>query len=91
VGQSVSECAILANGQYIQRQVTGCVELQFKMCGVMGGNCTADSCVAMCRNWYDKISVLRNGECEVTELLVTVNWRVRTDRTVGNSKLDSAN
>jgi hypothetical protein len=79
----------LVNGRYIQRHDTVCVELHCNMCGVMGGNCTADCCVAMCRNWYGKVSVLWNGQCELTELLVTVNWTVRTDRTVGKSKLDS--
>jgi hypothetical protein len=51
-----------------------CVELHCNMCVVMGGNCTADSCVAMCRNLYDRFRVLWNGQCELTELLVTVNW-----------------
>jgi hypothetical protein len=58
VGQSVSECAILVNGQYIQRQYTVCVERQWNMCG---GNCTAESCVAMYRNWYGKVQWRTEG------------------------------
>jgi hypothetical protein len=73
VEQSVSERAILVNGEYIQRHVTVYVELHSNMCGIMGGNCTADSCVAVCRNWCSKVSVLWNGQCELTELLLTIN------------------
>jgi len=59
----ISACTVLAKEQYIQRHDAVCAELHCNMCKEIGENYTANSCMAMYRNWYKQFMKVRLPYC----------------------------